>query len=103
MLGAVDSNYTITYVNGAVTESAAPTTTAITGITPNPSMVGQPVTVSYTVTVSAPGSGTIPGTDTVTVTDSTGGELQRDRSSGQLRAGAHGSGSGHDNRYLQRG
>ncbi len=74
--GAVGNNYAITYVNGAVTESAAPTTTAITGITPNPSMAGQPVTVSYTVTVSAPGSGTVPGTDKVTVTDSTGASCQ---------------------------
>ena len=48
------------------------TTTKITGIAPNPSMVGQSVTVSYSVTVNAPGSGTIPGTETVTVTDSTG-------------------------------
>lgn len=48
------------------------TTTQITAIAPNPSMVGQPVTVSYTVTVNAPGTGTIPGTEMVTVRDSTG-------------------------------
>ena len=80
--GAVDSNYTILYVNGSVTESSATTSTAITGITPNPSMAGQPVTVSYAVTVNAPGSGTIPGTDTVTVTDGTGASCKGTIASG---------------------
>ena len=70
--GAVDGNYTIQYVKGSVTESAATTSTAITSIAPNPSFVGQPVTVSYKVTVNPPGGGTLPGTDKVTVTDSTG-------------------------------
>jgi YVTN family beta-propeller protein len=49
-----------------------PTTTQITGNTPNPSAVGQGVTVSFTVTVTPPSSGTFPGTETVTVKDGTG-------------------------------
>jgi YVTN family beta-propeller protein len=80
--GAVDSNYTIQYAKGSVTESAAATTTAIMSMTPNPSIVGQPVTVSYKVTVNSSGGVTIPGSETVTVTDSTGASCQGTISAG---------------------
>src|SRR5207249_8704984 len=62
--------------SGTITLSAASTTTAITGHTPDPSVVGQAVTVTYTVT-SAGGT----PTGTVTVSDGT------DTCSGTVAAG----------------
>ena len=52
-----------------LTVNKAGTSTAITGVSPNPSLAGQPVTVSYSVTVNAPGSSP---TGTVTVSDAAG-------------------------------
>ncbi|MGH7567794.1 MAG: Ig-like domain-containing protein [Gemmatimonadales bacterium] len=63
---AGDANFTTSASAGvAHTVNAAGTTTAITGVTPDPSAVGQAYTVSYSVAVSAPGSGTPTGTVTV--------------------------------------
>jgi YVTN family beta-propeller protein len=71
---------TITAANGiapnapqafTLTLISTQTTTRITGISPNPSIVGQPVTVSYSVTINGLSSA-VPGTETVRVTDSTG-------------------------------
>lgn len=53
------------------TVDQASTTTAITGHTPDPVIVGQAITVDYTVVVNAPGAGTPSGT--VTVSDGTDG------------------------------
>ena len=71
--GASPGNASVTATAGAaslgpVTETVtqAATTTSITGITPEPSSVGQAVTVSWSVAVTAPGAGTPTGNVTVT-------------------------------------
>jgi hypothetical protein len=64
---AGDANFaTSTSAGVAHTVNVAPTTTTITGHTPNPSVVGQAITVTYTVT----SSGGTP-TGNVTVSDGT--------------------------------
>ncbi len=74
--GAVDTNYSISYVNGTLTINADPTTSTATA-SPSTASLGQTVTFKATVTANAPGSGTPTGTvdffDTTTNTDLTPG------------------------------
>ena len=58
--GAVDPNYTISYVAGMLTISQDATTTAISSSTTSTGF-GQSVTLSATVTANSPGSGTPTG------------------------------------------
>ncbi len=58
--GAVDPNYTISYVAGTLTISPDATTTVASASTTSTGF-GQPVTLSATVTANAPGSGTPAG------------------------------------------
>ncbi len=58
--GAVDPNYTISYVAGTLTVSPDATTTVASASTTSTGF-GQPVTLSATVTANAPGSGTPAG------------------------------------------
>ena len=59
--GAVDPNYTISYVAGTLTISPDATTTAASSSTTSTGF-GQTVTLTATVTANAPGSGTPTGT-----------------------------------------
>ena len=58
--GAVDPNYTISYVVGTLTISQDATTTVVSSSTTSTGF-GQPVTLSATVTANSPGSGTPTG------------------------------------------
>ena len=58
--GAVDANYTISYVAGTLTINKDATTTAATTSTTS-SPMGQAVTITATVTANSPGSGTPTG------------------------------------------
>ncbi len=58
--GAVDPNYSFSYVAGTLTINKDATTTAATASTTSVSM-GQPVTITATVKANAPGSGTPTG------------------------------------------
>ena len=62
--GAVDANYTISYVAGSVSVTPASTTTTITSDIPDPSVASQSYTISWAVTVNDPGAGTPTGTVT---------------------------------------
>ncbi len=70
--GAVDPNYSFTYVAGTLTINKDTTTTAATTSTTSGS-IGQTVTITATVTANAPGSGTPTGSvdffDTTTSVD----------------------------------
>jgi hypothetical protein len=54
-------NYTISYVNGSLTVTAAATTTTLV-VSPNPATSGNPVTFTATIAPVAPGSGSPTGT-----------------------------------------
>lgn len=58
--GLTSANYTITYVNGTLTVTAAATATAVSSSV-NPSQPGQSVTFTATVSIVAPGAGTLSG------------------------------------------
>src|SRR6185503_4320722 len=66
-----DSNFKTSSGTAAHTVNKADTTTAISLVSPEPSVVGQSYTVTFGVTVNAPGAGTPGGT--VTVNDGNGG------------------------------
>src|SRR6185503_9105239 len=66
-----DSNFKTSSGTAAHTVNKADTTTAISLVNPEPSVVGQSYTVTFGVTVNAPGVGTPGGT--VTVNDGNGG------------------------------
>ncbi len=65
---ALNGNYDLTYIGANLTISGALSATAITGDTPDPSLVGENYLVTFTV-VAATGSGTPTGN--VTVSDGT--------------------------------
>ena len=102
--GAVDPNYTISYVAGTLTISPDATTTVVSSSTTSTGF-GQPVTLSATVTANSPGTGTPTGSvdflDTTTGDDLGSVTLASGKASLEHRQPA--GGLQHDRGHLFRG